>query len=45
MPGKNPKKHPDWQKLLTAEADVELKQMGVALHDLKGGGTDWSVQD
>jgi cysteinyl-tRNA synthetase len=23
----------------------ELKQMGVALHDLKSGGTDWSVQD
>jgi cysteinyl-tRNA synthetase len=23
----------------------EMKQLGVALHDLKSGGTDWSVQD
>jgi cysteinyl-tRNA synthetase len=23
----------------------ELKTMGVALHDVQGGGTDWSVQD
>ena len=33
----------DWKR--GDEIRDELKAMGVALHDIAGGGTDWSVQD